>query len=370
MSKVKIFSVVFVLLVVLFCPFVSSGAYALEEETVVYSVVQDGRVLMQRQNVEVDDEILTNDFKKYRINRVDKQHKIAYAEWLCDVEKPSVDFGFSFHRTTEKKPVVALYMTHNDESYVPTDKTESVYGAGGIHDVAKALRTNLENEGITTYIDETLHIPHDASAYSRSQKTAKSMIEKYNPDCIFDIHRDGASRSTYVKKVDGVERCKVRIVVGKASPNFEVAEQVALYLMSIADEVCDWLFLDIYYAKGHYNQGLHNKALLFEMGSHMVEKPLVLSTTQNLAKVLNLAFLNTTIDSVSGDATIFGDVNSDSQYASDYFDTISSPKQNQNIVAPLVLLVLVGGVCGGLVYFIGFNVDKNNLKNKNSSIKK
>lgn len=357
MSKTKLFSLIFMLCIV-FCPRVRKTAYAFDNETVVYTVVQNGNVLMQRQNVQVDDEVLTKDFKKYRIDRVDKQNKIAYAEWLCDVEKPAVDFGFSFRQTSEQKPVVALYMTHNDESYVPTDNTESVYGAGGIHDVANALRTNLENEGVTTYIDETLHIPHDTSAYSRSQKTAKNMIEKYNPDCIFDIHRDGASRSTYVKKVDGVERCKVRIVVGKSSPNFEIAEQVALYLMSIADEVCDWLFLDVYYAKGHYNQGLHNKALLFEMGSHLVEKPLVLSTTQNLAKVINLAFFNTTIDSDTGDATIFGSADSNNQYASDYFDTISESKQNNGIIAPLLFLIFVSGISFGIMYCVIHVVDK------------
>lgn len=357
MSKTKLLSVLLLVLIT-FCPQNYRSAFALDDETIVYTVVQNGHVLMQRQNVEVNDEILTKDFKKYRINRVDEQNKIAYAEWLCDVEKPEVDFGFSFRHISEQKPVVALYMTHNDESYVPTDNTESVYGAGGIHDVANALRTNLENEGITTYIDESLHIPHDTLAYSRSQKTAKSMIEKYDPDCIFDIHRDGASRSTYVKKVNGVERCKVRIVVGKSSSNFEVAEQVALYLMSIAEEVCDWLFLDIYYAKGHYNQGLHNKALLFEMGSHLVEKPLVLSTTQNLAKVINVAFFNTTIDSTTGDATIFGDANSNNQYASDYFDTISESKQNNSIIAPLLLLVVMGGISFGAMYCVSCVVDK------------
>lgn len=351
----KLFSIIVAVLIVfvMACGMTTKDHTFALQNTIVYTVIVDGRVLMQRQNVEIGDEILTKDFRLYRVYKIDETSRLAYVEWVKDVEKPEVDMGFSIRPISEKKPVIALYMTHNDESYVPTDKTESVYGAGGIHDVVKALKTNLENQGITTYVDETLHIPHDSLAYSRSQKTAKKMIEQYNPDCIFDIHRDGASRSTYVKKVDGVERCKVRIVVGKASPNFAIAEQLALYLLSVSEKVCDWLFLDIYYARGHYNQGLHNKALLFEMGSHMVEKPLVLSTTQNLAKVLNIAFFNTTIDEKNGNATIYGDADSSNTYVSDYFDKILESKSSNNIFASMLVMIVVGGLTYLFLFVVG-----------------
>ena len=63
--------------------------------------------------------------------------------------------------------------------------------------------------------------------------------------------------------------------------------QFAMYLMSVAEEYCPWLFLDIYYAKGHYNQALTNKGLLFEMGTYLGEKELVLETVPQLANVID-----------------------------------------------------------------------------------
>ena len=46
------------------------------------------------------------------------------------------------------------------------------------------------------------------------------------------------------------------------------------------------LFLDIYLANGNYNQYLTNNSLLFEMGSHLVEKNLVIKTIPKLAEVI------------------------------------------------------------------------------------
>lgn len=321
----------------------------------IYKVFStDGKYLMEKEDVKEGDEFLTRGFEKYKIISKDQENGLATAEYLGKVEKPKIDFGFSSRPISLEKPLVGMYMTHNDESYVPSDQVSSVYGAGGIHDVAKKLAFCLESEGIDTIVDETLHIPHDSYAYSRSKKTAQKLIDEHNPDCLFDIHRDGASRKTYVKTVDGVERCMVRIVVGKASSNYKSAEQLALYLLTVAEEVCDWLFLDIYYATGHYNQGLHNKALLFEMGSHLVEKELVLKTTEQLAKVINIAFFNTTVDKETGDVTINGEVSDQTPtinqlFAEDKPSTVSFGDE----VSKIVIVGLVGGLTFVVVVFSG-----------------
>jgi stage II sporulation protein P len=137
-------------------------------------------------------------------------------------------------------------------------------------------------------------LPHDSSAYSRSYSTAYALLEK-GVDALFDIHRDGVSRSVYVKTIDGVERCKVRIVVGQANENKDANLQFAMYLVSIAEEYCPWLFLDIYMAKGHYNQALSSKALLFEMGTYLAEKDLVIDSTPYLAGIVDKTLFSTVV---------------------------------------------------------------------------
>ena len=76
--------------------------------------------------------------------------------------------------------------------------------------------------------------------------------------------------------------------------------------MTVAEELYPWLIKDIYYATGHYNQALSNKSLLFEMGSHLVEKNLVLESVAPLADVINTTVFGTTVNEESGDLTING----------------------------------------------------------------
>ena len=300
----------------------------IQQDSRVYKIYNElGDFLAEKQDVIVGDSILTTDFIKYKIVQIDEDKGIAFAEFEERLKKPDVSFNYNPTPISQENPTLCLYMTHNDESYIVGDGYDSIYGAGGIHDIAKQLKNCFEDLGINTFIDETLHIPHDSYAYSRSSGTAKRLINTYSPDAIFDIHRDGASRKTYVKSVNGKERCQIRIVVGKSSSNFKIAEQFAMYLVSVASEICDWLFLDIYYASGHYNQGLTNKALLFEMGSHLVEKNLVEKSVPELAKVVKVALFNTTVDTESGDLTINGNINND-------LPEISDEIEDENIILP------------------------------------
>ena len=277
------------------CPKIALADTAQNENNIYIIFDSKGEQIFESNFVEIGDKIITNELKEYEIVEIDDNNHVGYAEYNGRYEMPQIikdESGLKFAPNITKK--VGLYMTHNDESYVPTDGTESIYGAGGIHDIAKDLKKQFEALGYEAYLDETLHIPHNSSAYSRSALTAQNLL-KNDLDAIFDVHRDGASRSLYVTKADGVERCKVRIVVGQKNPNYESNLQFAMYLVSIAKEYCPWLFLDIYYAKGHYNQALSNKALLFEMGSHLVEKELVLASTKELATIVDKTLFSTIV---------------------------------------------------------------------------
>lgn len=276
--------------------FVKAESY-LDQTSTYYVYDEQDNLLAQRYFVEEGDIIITNSLEEYEIYYVNYIEHIAFAKNtgyyiepnIINEDKPNIRFSSPIKKS------VGLYMTHNDESFTPTDGYSSIYGKGGIHDVTKRLKQEFENLGYTVYFDETLHLPHDSKAYSRSVTTAKKLLEN-NIDALFDIHRDGVSRSVYVKNIDGVERCKVRIVVGQANPYKDANLQFAMFLVSVAKEYCPWLFLDIYYAKGHYNQELTSKGLLFEMGTYLAEKDLVLNSTPYLANVIDKTLFSTVVE--------------------------------------------------------------------------
>lgn len=330
--------------------------------TDIYQVyLTDGTKLFERTDVEVGDIYINTDFYEFVVIEVNDNTKTAIAKFSRAIKPPKVDFNYLNPTPIDtSNKVIAMYSTHNDESYVTGDGYDSVYGAGGIHDVAKKLKNAFISKGINCVYDETLHIPHDTSAYSRSNLTAKKLIESYSPNAIFDIHRDGASRKTYVSTYNGEEVCKVRIVIGKGNRNYQVNQEFALYLLSVAKELYPWLFLDIYFGSGHYNQALSNKAILFEMGSHLVEKGLVLKSVEPLAEVINIALFGTTIND-EGDAIIGG--NSVSNPTIDeYFKDENMPSKNSSGIIVTIIVISIF-IISGVILAVYFTLKNNNLKN-------
>lgn len=256
-------------------------------ENLVYIIYdEDGKFLFERQNVVIGDEYITNELEQYIVYSLDNTTQTGTAKFVKKISLPKLKKNTNKQRSEQAKINIGLYMTHNDESYLIGDGYDSIYGAGGIHDIAQQLKEHLTQLGCNVYLDETLHIPHDSKAYSRSENTAINLLDNFNVDFIYDIHRDGASRKTYVEKINNEDFCKIRIVVGKANANYEDVKNYALYMVSIARILHPILFLDIYLANGNYNQFLTNTSLLFEMGSHLVEKKLVEKSIPKLAEVI------------------------------------------------------------------------------------
>ena len=311
----------------------------------VYSIYDENfQLLFQKDYVSVGDSYLSGDLKYYEVVFIDEDSRNGFAKFVKSVELPSVDKSLMPSPIKIERRVIGMYMTHNDESYVPSDGVSSIYGNGGIKDVALKFKYELEKYMIDVYFDDTLHIPHDSNAYSRSNKTAKSLMAKYDPDALFDIHRDGASRSFYVTNVNGEERARVRLVVGKANPNMDLNEDFALYIFAVGKKLYPWLFTDIFYASGHYNQALSGKAILFEMGSHLVEKELVKDSMTELAEVVTTALYNTTVNTETGDLTINGVETENDKTINDIME--EREEQDMGVmVAIIISIVLIASVC-------------------------
>ena len=236
------------------------------------------------------DEYIGADNGHYRIIQVDHEGKTARAKALGAYKMPNVQWAEeSAQPVLAQKKAVALYCTHSDESYEPTDGSSSIQNRGGIYDVAESLKKSLEKKGITVYYSDENHYPHDAGAYRRSRATAASLAEE-GVDAIFDVHRDGIpDASQYESTVDGEDVTKVRLLVGRSNQNADANKQFATQIKAVADKVYPGLVKDIYIGKGSYNQDLMSQSVLLEFGTHKSDKNQVLASTAFMADVLDRA---------------------------------------------------------------------------------
>lgn len=337
--------------------FVTAQEFEFTSEIDVYTIYdEDFKILFQKDIVSVGDSYMSKDYKYYEVVYIDSENKTGLAKFVRHVQKPNIDFSTTPTPIKIDNRVICMYMTHNDESYVPSDGVDSIYGNGGIKDVALAFKSELEKYLIDVYLDDTLHIPHDSYAYSRSNKTAKDLQDKYQPDALFDIHRDATRRSFYVTQVDGKERGRVRMVIGKANPNMALNEEFALYLMAVGNELYPWLFTDIFYASGHYNQALDSKAILFEMGSHLVEKELEIESMKELANVVTTALYKTTVNTNTGDLTVNGTETSQDIVVNEILEQKEETKTE--ILALTVVIVIIATVAVYAFFIFFFNIGK------------
>ena len=268
-----------------------AAALAQEDETEdVYRLLdpQGETVTLYCGTPEPGDEYISGDNRHFRVIQVDPDGKAARMESLGDFSLPDVEWAKdSALPVSAVRRAVALYCTHSDESYEPTDGKSSIEKRGGIYDVAESLKASLEKEGITVYYSDENHFPHDAGAYRRSRATAASLAEE-GVDAIFDIHRDGIpDASQYESTVDGEEVSKVRLLVGRSNQNADANKQFAAQIKAVADKVYPGLVKDIYIGKGSYNQDLMSQSVLLEFGTHKSDKKEVLASTALMADVLD-----------------------------------------------------------------------------------
>lgn len=235
---------------------------------------------------------------------------------------------------TGNNPTVAVYHTHSDESYVPTDGTESINGNGGIYDVGETMVNELKKKGFNVVYDKANHNPHDINAYNRSRKTAAMLLKK-QPDVILDVHRDAVPPSQYQTTVKGEEVTKVKLVVGRSNPNMKTNMEFAKKIKAVMDQKAPGLSNGIYIGKGSYNQDLSPRAMLLEIGAHTNPKQEAEKAAALFADVL---------------PTVLGA----STTASNGAPPAAKPmaQDNQKAGSTLLIILVVVGAAIGIFYFI------------------
>ena len=237
---------------------------------------------------DVGDEYIAGNNLHFRVTAVDHTRKEARTDALGEYAMPDVSWlSQEAQPVAGQRKAVALYCTHSDESYKPTDGTSSDEKRGGIYDVAESFKAALEKQGITVYYSDETHFPHDAGAYRRSRATAANLVEE-GVDAVMDIHRDGIpDPEEYEGSVAGKDMTKVRLLVGRSNQNASANKEFAAQIKAVADRMYPGLIKDIYIGKGTYNQDLMSQAVLLEFGTYTSEKDDVLTSTGYMANVMN-----------------------------------------------------------------------------------
>ena len=182
---------VFLLLLLLLSPLRARAEEP--EENEVYQIVDasGAQVCLLAGVPDIGDEYIAGDNGYFRVTAVDHTRKQARAEAQGAYPMPDVEWlSESAQPVAAQRKAVALYCTHSDESYKPTDGVSSDEKRGGIYDVAEQFKAALEKQGVTVYYSDETHFPHDAGAYRRSRATAAALVEE-GVDAVMDIHRDG-----------------------------------------------------------------------------------------------------------------------------------------------------------------------------------
>lgn len=221
------------------------------------------------------DELFTAEGRHYRVARVQGNKAEAVFLGLDEQLVAYNDFYAGLHVAVVnelaekgKGNAFAVYHTHTDESYVPTDGTESIPFKGGIYQVGKRMVEQLQDNGYQVNYDETPHDPHDNNAYVRSRRTAVSLL-KTGPTAVFDVHRDGIPDPNYYRStIDGQQIARLRLVVGRENPRMSANMDFAKQMMASANNLYPNVVKEIFVGKGDYNQDLSPTALLIEAGTH------------------------------------------------------------------------------------------------------
>ncbi len=233
-------------------------------------------VTMISRRVSVGDEIFTAGGKHYRVIKVDgnlatardlgmDRQLMTYNELFSKMEIPAAA-ARNNHRP------VAIYHTHSDESYLPSDGSASIPFRGGIFQVGDSYTYSLANDGARVLHDKTPHDPHDDNAYYRSRRTAVQLLQK-NPIAIFDVHRDGVDDPEFYRRIVSNEQvAQMRFVVGRENPHMAANLDFAKRLMAYANKMHWPIAKDIFVAQGNYNQDLLPTALLIEAGTYTNSK--------------------------------------------------------------------------------------------------
>lgn len=222
-------------------------------------------------HVSVGDEFISDEDVRYQVTKVEGTNAVAKS-----LGKMEAILEFPSPIGAEAKPAgnatVAIYHTHSDESYIPSDNSDSIPAKGGVLKVGNSLASALIQKGVKAIHSLTSHDPHDAGAYDRSRRTAVQLL-KDRPAAVFDVHRDAGPAEPYLKNVPGSGTvARAMIVIGRTNPKMSSNLDFARRLMNAVNAKYSGLVKGIFMGKADFNQDLYDRSLLLELGTEEVSR--------------------------------------------------------------------------------------------------
>ncbi|MEN6413305.1 MAG: stage II sporulation protein P [Veillonellales bacterium] len=193
------------------------------------------------------------------------------------------------------KPLVGIYHTHTAESFIPSSGAAHKPGGqrGDIVAVGEAMVQQLAKDGVPAIQSKTIHdYPSFMKAYGASEITVKNMLAE-NPSLqiILDIHRDAGKREDVTASVNGVSAARILLVVATGQkdleqPHWKENHAFAKLIDAKLNQHYPGLSRGIELVEWRYNQQLHPRALLLEVGCQENTKEEAQRSIEMLADVL------------------------------------------------------------------------------------
>jgi stage II sporulation protein P len=194
----------------------------------------------------------------------------------------------------DSKPLLLLYHTHASESFLPIsgqafsasqEQTVVHFGAA----LAKTLR---EDYGIPLLHHQGVYDQPRRAAYQKAGPAVEKILQQ-NPqiEVVIDLHRDGAPRKITTTNVAGQDTARILFVIGTRHEGWSGNLRFALFLENFMQEKYPGFSRGIHKnAYDCYNQHLHPRSLIVEIGGHENNKGELLRAVPPLAKALASIF--------------------------------------------------------------------------------
>lgn len=190
-------------------------------------------------------------------------------------------------------PHVLIYHTHTTESFVPES--------------GEAFTENLDQTVVFLgeYLQEKLLQKHDIESLHHKEifdiprryayKEARPVIEELlhenpAPEVVIDLHRDGISRDATTTTINGENTGKILFVVGSRHEDWHSNLRFALFLHERLEEIAPGISRGVRKQNFNYNQNLHPRSIIVEVGGHENTKEEVKRSIPYLAEAIYKAF--------------------------------------------------------------------------------
>lgn len=177
-------------------------------------------------------------------------------------------FPFPLAGSGEKK--ILLYHTHATESFLPGDAGTAPGRAPTVVTVGEELARILEESyGLPVLHHRAVYDQPRSAAYRNARPAVEAVIRD-NPglELVIDLHRDGVVRSKTTGAVEERELASFLLVHGCRNPGAESNLEFLLCLQRELEAVMPSLSRGILQSDLTYNQDLHPRAILIEVGGH------------------------------------------------------------------------------------------------------